>query len=806
MIKKLVAIISAISIFGQIVSASVLGEYITSWSIDLADNIIYHNNRIMSEQSGVGQQLEHYAIYTPNENTKPIIVNGNTLWGRRTIKQAEEYMKKNNLVPMLGINASYFSYETGLPMGHLISGGRILSKDGSTYQSIGFNEDGSAFIAPLEIKTTLSFEKQITRQIVEKKSIDESASDINIEEHSMIKEEINPDYRESESIELDEKISEITEEKLFDIDIEHINKYNQKTIDIVNLYTDDYDETNHSEIPALTLILDIVEGELKIGEDIKAVVTEKFNYDSSIKIPNDKIVITVNETAKTELYTAINYLEVGDSVIINNKCNDARWENAEYGLGSVGETLLTNGEIPKGLTGSAAPRTAIGLTKEGNIIFYVIDGRQQGKSYGARLETLAKRMQELGCIEAINLDGGGSTVISGIYPGCEVNEVLNSPSGGTLRPSANYIFLQNTNEADNEFNKIYFYPFEQHYLSGYSEEIIPKAVDTNYYKTEILEDVDYLVKNSLSSYENGKLTARGDGKFYLTAERDGEVVGSAGYYSYETPTEITVYNVLNKSKITRLNLKKDDVIEMMAASKYGYIDLKSTDECYTFNVSDEIGYFDGTKLIITSDGGEGVVSVSAGEYTLEIPVTVEYEFLFRDINDHWAKYMIKEIYLKNIVSGYEAEDGYLFLPDKNMTREEFAVIMGRFLEIDIEKYSNYELTFADNDEISDWSRPYISAMVENSIINGRQSGEETFFAPKDTITRAEAITILGRTLDENAIGEISYDDSASIPEWATDHFSKMIGRGFISGYEDNTIRPNNYVTRAEAVTLLYKML
>ena len=97
-------------------------------------------------------------------------------------------------------------------------------------------------------------------------------------------------------------------------------------------------------------------------------------------------------------------------------------------------------------------------------------------------------------------------------------------------------------------------------------------------------------------------------------------------------------------------------------------------------------------------------------------------------------------------------------------------------------------------------------MYHSQIINGKQSGDEVYFAPKDTITRAEAITILGRTVEAIADSEIAFADSDQIPEWAKENINKMVGLGFVSGYEDNTIRPNNFVTRAEAVTLLYKML
>jgi exopolysaccharide biosynthesis protein len=51
------------------------------------------------------------------------------------------------------------------------------------------------------------------------------------------------------------------------------------------------------------------------------------------------------------------------------------------------------------------PRTAVGLDREGNVWYVVIDGRQS-MSVGASLEETAEVMRRLGCVEAINLDGG----------------------------------------------------------------------------------------------------------------------------------------------------------------------------------------------------------------------------------------------------------------------------------------------------------------------------------------------------------------------------------------------------------------
>ncbi len=750
--KRIISTVLAFLLISQQVYASVLGDVITSWSHKIANGTDFYQTTFISNQSGVGKQAEYFAEYTPNENVVPTVVNGQSLWGLRTIKEAEDYMKENGMVPLIGINASYFSWKTGLPMGHVISEGKIISKDTLTYQSIGFTKEGSAFISPLAIETTLACGETI-------------------------------------------------------IDIAHINKYNQEIMDIVNLYTTDFDESNHTESPSLNIILGNIEGNLGINDKLTATVEEKFNYTSSIKIPENKIVLTMNESGMPELYSALNSLNIGDTVTISSKAleNSELWEGAESALGSVGETLIKNGEIQDGFQTGAAPRTAVGITESGNVIFYVIDGRQKPYSYGVQIKTLAKRMKELGCVEAINLDGGGSTVISGIYPGTDENAVLNSPSEGSLRTCANYIFLKNNQVPTGELGSLYIYPFEQHYLSGYSETLSWAAADTAYFKTEVPENLNFSVSGTQSSVdENGSLTAKGNGRFTVSIT-DGNITGTASYTVYDTPTNINVYNADTNEEIKSLSLKKGDTVKLKLTAQYNYIDLKASETCFELDVTNGLGTVENNELIISSDGGGGVLKVTAGEYVKEIPINVDFEYIFTDISNHWAREMIKIASQKGFVSGYNTEHGMQFKPDNNITREEFAAIMCRFLVINTEDYLDYDLTaFEDLDEISDWAKPYVASMFDKELINGRQNGDRLYFAPKDNLTRAEAMTILGRTLEENA-KEIDFADGDEIPKWAEKHIKTLVSMGIVNGYEDNTIRPNDSVTRAEAVTIINNM-
>jgi exopolysaccharide biosynthesis protein len=71
------------------------------------------------------------------------------------------------------------------------------------------------------------------------------------------------------------------------------------------------------------------------------------------------------------------------------------------------------------------PRTAIGWRADGTLVLVVVDGRQPRISVGMTINELAHLMLDLGCVEAINLDGGGSSTM------VIRNKIVNNPSDST---------------------------------------------------------------------------------------------------------------------------------------------------------------------------------------------------------------------------------------------------------------------------------------------------------------------------------------------------------------------------------------
>ncbi|MCA8952341.1 MAG: phosphodiester glycosidase family protein, partial [Planctomycetes bacterium] len=93
---------------------------------------------------------------------------------------------------------------------------------------------------------------------------------------------------------------------------------------------------------------------------------------------------------------------------------------------AAGPCLLLGGELPVGRSWSDArhPRSAVGIKRSGNVVLVTVDGRSE-QAAGMTLEELALTMRALGCHDALNLDGGGSTTLW--LSGAPGNGIVNHP-------------------------------------------------------------------------------------------------------------------------------------------------------------------------------------------------------------------------------------------------------------------------------------------------------------------------------------------------------------------------------------------
>jgi hypothetical protein len=107
-----------------------------------------------------------------------------------------------------------------------------------------------------------------------------------------------------------------------------------------------------------------------------------------------------------------------------------------------GNTMLVQGGVPVVHQNNKTrhPRTAVGLNAgRTKMILLVVDGRKPGVAVGMNYDELAAEMIRLGCRDALNLDGGGSSVMAIREAGTEKFQILNQPTDGRERAVANVL-------------------------------------------------------------------------------------------------------------------------------------------------------------------------------------------------------------------------------------------------------------------------------------------------------------------------------------------------------------------------------
>ncbi|MGN0162265.1 MAG: S-layer homology domain-containing protein [Candidatus Ornithomonoglobus sp.] len=158
------------------------------------------------------------------------------------------------------------------------------------------------------------------------------------------------------------------------------------------------------------------------------------------------------------------------------------------------------------------------------------------------------------------------------------------------------------------------------------------------------------------------------------------------------------------------------------------------------------------------------------------------------------------------VIGYPAEEGQSedyreVRPQNNITRAEVATIFFRMLT----DSSRAEFWTQDNSYsdvvITDWYNNAISTATNAGIVNGYDDGT---FGPNKPITRAEFAAIAARFDTDPYTGTDQFSDISG--HWAEEYINKAAADGWINGYEDGTFRPDQYIVRSEAMTLINRLL
>lgn len=176
-----------------------------------------------------------------------------------------------------------------------------------------------------------------------------------------------------------------------------------------------------------------------------------------------------------------------------------------------------------------------------------------------------------------------------------------------------------------------------------------------------------------------------------------------------------------------------------------------------------------------------------------------------DISSHWAKKYIKILVGRNIVSGVQnADKSYSYFPEKDITRAEFATLI-----VEMNGYkipTEYNINITDYDEIPTWAMGSMQSLLNEGVLAGIIVDGKRYLNPNDKITKEQIVTILSKTYDYKTTTKHDFVDSDKVSPWASEHLSKMVELGIITGKPDGTFTPKSNASRAECATILFKML
>ena len=140
-------------------------------------------------------------------------------------------------------------------------------------------------------------------------------------------------------------------------------------------------------------------------------------------------------------------------------------------------------------------------------------------------------------------------------------------------------------------------------------------------------------------------------------------------------------------------------------------------------------------------------------------------------------------------------------PERNITRAEVASIFFRLLKDDVRSENLIDQNTFTDVSADAWYNVAVSTMSDMDIVFGRTDYQ---FDPDAYITRAEFAAIAARFDSGSYSGDDLFTDIEG--HWAADQINRAAEKGWITGYPDGTFGPNRYITRAEAVTMINRVL
>lgn len=268
------------------------------------------------------------------------------------------------------------------------------------------------------------------------------------------------------------------------------------------------------------------------------------------------------------------------------------------------------------------PCQAVGIRKDNSVFFVTIDGKQAPYSNGITLKDLSQMLVDMGAIQALMLDGGGSATYVSRTPGEDSLSVKNSPSDGTERPVANSWLIVSKAAADHQFASATISPADKTYTPNSTIPFTAKGHDAAGYSASLPTSG---LTWSLSDSSFGKIdTTTGifqsngkQGTVTINLSYEGKTVGS-------TNVEMAIPDELQFTQ-KALSLKFNTTNDLGLVARYQGRDVVLHDGDINWNFDSKMGTFDSKNMFHSgsdSASGDVLATFSGSNLSASIGVTV----------------------------------------------------------------------------------------------------------------------------------------------------------------------------------------
>ncbi len=524
-----------------------------------------------------GNQKVHMVEFNPTASNLELRAGTKDgyVYGMKGVTEMARHLDGPGQRVIAGVNGDFYDISgtaTGVPNGMFMDGGTILTSPASSF-AFGLKADGSSIYgAP-----------QLTR-----------------------------------SITIDGTTTNLT----------HINRY--RGANALVLYTADYYTSTKSGADGTEVILDVVSGEVKSGDTLQLQVAEVRSGRGDAPLTDGQVVLSASGAA----VSAISGLTPGDEVSASFQL-EGEWADVTLAIGGNGPLVKDGVPQNTGFNGGVHPRTAIGTKADGSIVLFEVDGRQPGTSEGVETSELEQMLLDVGVIDAMNLDGGGSSTFVARMPGESGVRMMNTGSDGGERRTGNGLLLVNTAPELGEAVRLAVTPGAERVLGGSDLTFQAVGVDGNGHPAQVPAAPAWQVTPALGTItEQGVYTAGDDPGFATVQATHEDISGSA---EIEVVTVIDALAFPDESR----SLAPGSTLQLqVTASRDGQL-IKGSNRSFTWETTGDIGSINENGQFTAADesGLEGEIIARYGEIAATMKVSIgQPPVILEDFEDGIGSY------------------------------------------------------------------------------------------------------------------------------------------------------------------------